>query len=191
MLIDKSQEKLIHAIVFFVLNTRNCFKVKLFKLLYFLDFQHYQEIGRRVTNQDYFAWKMGPVPVDLFNDLKNLDPSLTEHLQISNERFGANKEFLKIVPKIPFNPKLFSKRELRIMESLAKKHATHVADQMVEATHLENLPWHQVFEVEKRKQKQIPYEYALKKSEKEIIQKLADERVEMKDNYDKAGNTPF
>lgn len=189
MIIDKSQEKLIQAIIFFVLNTKNCFKVKLFKLLYFLDFQHYQEVGRSVTSLEYFAWKMGPVPVTLFNEIKNMDSKLTEYVDIAKGNYGWDREFLKFTPKIPFNPKIFSKRELKIMKALSDKHYGHIADQMIEETHLENLPWHQVFNIQGNRQKVIPYEYALKKSEQDIVQKLADERIEMKENYDKAGNS--
>ncbi|MGH7598643.1 MAG: hypothetical protein ACREOI_20000, partial [bacterium] len=59
------------------------------------------------------------------------------------------------------------KRELRIMKKLAEQHKDTHADQMIEATHLENLPWHQVYEIQKAKNNLIPYEYALKRQEKE------------------------
>ena len=192
MLVDKSRMKLIHAIIFFVTHTNKCFKVKLFKLLYFLDFQHYQDVGRSVTNLEYCAWKMGPVPVELFNQIKNEDPELVQHIEISKEKFaGGQKELLRITPRFQFDPKVFSKRELKIMSDLAEKHKNHDADQMIEETHLENLPWHQVYNIEGRRQKQIPYEYALRKSEKELMNKLAAEHIEMKENYDKAGNGSF
>ncbi|EQD73859.1 hypothetical protein B1A_04740, partial [mine drainage metagenome] len=63
MLISHEREKLINAIIFFAIHTRFLGKTKLFKLLYFLDFEHHKETGRSVTGMDYFAWKMGPVPV--------------------------------------------------------------------------------------------------------------------------------
>ncbi|WP_217994559.1 Panacea domain-containing protein [Rodentibacter caecimuris] len=39
-------------------------------MLYFLDFEHYKQVGRSVTGLDYSAWKMGPVPVDLHEEIK-------------------------------------------------------------------------------------------------------------------------
>ncbi|KAB2896320.1 MAG: SocA family protein, partial [Kofleriaceae bacterium] len=59
------REKLLHAIIFFTKETRACHKLKLFKLLYFLDFQIYRETGKSVTGLGYFARPMGPVPRDL------------------------------------------------------------------------------------------------------------------------------
>ncbi|MNP87096.1 hypothetical protein D3C76_1877600 [compost metagenome] len=40
---------------------------------------------------------------------------------------------------------------------------------MVAKTDLENLPWHQIYEVEQRKQAQIPYLMSLRKQEFELM----------------------
>src|SRR3982074_1597293 len=46
MLLSRNREKLINVIVFFASNTEHCGKVKLFKLLYLLDFAHFRQTGR-------------------------------------------------------------------------------------------------------------------------------------------------
>ncbi|MNL41398.1 hypothetical protein D3C87_1638030 [compost metagenome] len=68
-----------------------------------------------------------------------------------------------------FNPTHFSKRELRLLRELSAEFRDADAEQMVEETHLENLPWHQIFEVEGRKQAQIPYLMSLKKQDYEFM----------------------
>jgi hypothetical protein len=68
MLISRNREKLINIVVYFASNTRHCGKVKLFKLLYLLDFTHFRGTGRSVTGLDYRAWKMGPVPFGLMQE---------------------------------------------------------------------------------------------------------------------------
>ena len=55
---------------------------------------------------------------------------------------------------------------------------------MVEAAHLENLPWHQIYEVEKRKQELIPYDLAVLKQEQDVTTELAKEHDEFVRNYD-------
>ena len=55
MIIDHRREKLTQAVVFFGHTMRKLGKVKLFKLLYFLDFEHFRDTGRSVTGLDYFA----------------------------------------------------------------------------------------------------------------------------------------
>lgn len=67
MIKTHEREKLINAIVFFAANTEHCGKIKLLKLLYLLDFEHFRQTGYSVTGMEYHAWKMGPVPTDLYN----------------------------------------------------------------------------------------------------------------------------
>ena len=181
MLIDKSREKLLNVIIYFANNTVYCGKTKLYKLLYFLDFQHYQEIGKSVTSLKYFAWKMGPVPVRL-EDLFQFPDTFKDYLEIETIRINKG-EMVNFKPKKNFNERIFSRREIKILESLVKKHRNDLAENMIEATHLENLPWHKVYEIEKRKQALIPYSYALKKSEKETMEWLIKEREEVEENY--------
>ncbi len=56
MLIEHDRAKLLNSIIYFLSNTKSCGKTKLFKLLYYLDFMHFREIGWSVTNLDYYAW---------------------------------------------------------------------------------------------------------------------------------------
>jgi len=69
-MIDLKQEKLINSILYFKKNTKNYRKMKLFKLLYFLDFVHFKNYGTTVTGMEYSAWKMGPVPERLYHEFK-------------------------------------------------------------------------------------------------------------------------
>jgi hypothetical protein len=62
MLVSRSRNKLINAILYFAERTRCLGKIKLFKLLYLLDFKHFRQTGHPVTGMEYRAWKMGPVP---------------------------------------------------------------------------------------------------------------------------------
>jgi uncharacterized phage-associated protein len=71
MLVEHSREKLINSIIYFLKNTKNCGKTKLFKLLYYLDFMHFRETGRSVTGLDYYAWDFGPVPKKLYDEINN------------------------------------------------------------------------------------------------------------------------
>src|SRR5208337_325611 len=78
--IEYKREKLINAIIFFVKNTKNCGKTKIFKLLYYLDFIHFKQTAKSVTGLTYNAFQWGPVPEALFNELENPEDDLTKHL---------------------------------------------------------------------------------------------------------------
>lgn len=179
MLINHEREKLVQAVKFFAQNTRNLGKTKLYKLLYFLDFTHYRDTGRPVTGMEYFAWPMGPVPVDLHNELDHPKEDWRGNCQFEKIRLRNGGEMLSIKATDRFNPQHFSKRELRIMQELANEFRDANADQMVERTHLENLPWHQVYEVEGRRQQSIPYSMSLRKQDAEQMGECIKDRQEI------------
>lgn len=183
MLLTHEREKMINSIIYFAKNTNNCGKTKLFKLLYFLDFEHYKEMGRSVTGLQYNAWKMGPVPVELENEIECPDRDVAESIEFKSIKTSKGYPMLLSKPKKEFDPSHFSKRELKLLEKLAKQYKTQNADDMIEATHLENLPWHRVFHEENRKYETIPYEYAFRKSEIELMSCVVSENKEIIKNY--------
>lgn len=183
MLINRQREKLINAIIYFASNTNCCGKVKLFKLLYFLDFQHYTATGRSVTGLEYYAWEKGPCPKELFEEIKgNTKPDMNEHLQFGEIEVKKGK-MLKVIPQKQFDASHFSKKELRLMEELVERYKHTLAEDMIEATHLENLPWHEVYEVQNKKFERIPYAYALRRQEKDEMLEHVQETEEFWRDY--------
>lgn len=180
MIVNHERDKLAQAVVFFGHNMRKLGKVKLFKLLYFLDFEHFRDTGRSVTGLNYFAWKMGPVPKSLFEELDAGDVTWDSTVHFKKRALGGDKGWMLVVePLAPFDPSLFSRRELRLLSRLAEEFRDSEADDMVEATHLENSPWDKVWAKEHRKQGLIPYEYALRAQEAEQMKSLVADRDEI------------
>lgn len=169
MIIEHEREKLIEAVKYFAQTTRKLGKVKLFKLLYFLDFTHFRDTGRPVTGLEYFAWKMGPVPKKLFEELGEPGADWAGNCAFKWVK-TAKGEMLTVNSLSEFKSTHFSKRELRLLQQLSQQFKDADAEQMVEETHLENLPWHQIFEVQNRKQAQIPYLMSLRKQDYELMQ---------------------
>jgi uncharacterized phage-associated protein len=137
MIITHHREKLINSIIFFAKNTKYCGKTKLLKLLYFLDFSHFKQTGKSVTGLDYFAWGMGPVPKDLFEELSCRMKSDMKMAINDLPKEG----FQQIRPKKKFAPQYFSNREIQLLEQIADIFKDAKADAMVESTHLKNEPW--------------------------------------------------
>lgn len=183
MLITHEREKMIHAIIYFARNTNYCGKTKLYKLLYFLDFEHYKETGRSVTGLQYNAWKLGPVPVELENEIECPERDIAESIDFILKPTKKGYPMLLSRPKKEFDASHFTRRELSLLEKLAREYKNKKAEEMIEATHLENLPWHRVFHEENRKFEQIPYEYALRKTETELMQYIVTENEEIIKNY--------
>lgn len=175
MLITHNREKLLNTIIFFAQNTEKCGKTKLFKLLYFLDFEHYKITGRSVTGLDYYAWKMGPVPVALYDEINSPEPDMAKTIHFNEIAvYGGQGSMLQIKPCRDFDASHFSRRELKIMNDLATQYQSCNANDMVEATHLENLPWSKIFY--HTPQALIPYDLALRSAERDDMLKHIAER---------------
>ena len=70
LFIHHRREKLLNAIAYFVGNTKYCHTLKLFKLLNFLDFEHYRQTGRSVTGLSYHAFSSDPLARALYDEIK-------------------------------------------------------------------------------------------------------------------------
>ena len=183
MLIDKTQKKLLNSILYFLEETENCNKIKLIKLLYFLDFIHCQDKGRPVTGLSYFVWPMGPVPSSLYDEIEKGNDLFDGAIKVELHEFAPGKTRADFIPNKTSDLKIFTKREQKILHQLVTEYKTTKAADMIEATHLENQPWDLVYNKNKMKQGIIDYELAFRKSEQEIFSKLHEESNEMKDNY--------
>jgi len=181
MLITHEREKIINAIIFFAKNVKHLGKIKLFKLLYFLDFEHFKETGRSVTGLDYYAWKMGPAPAALFDEIEAPEPDMQKSIRFTNVMTEHGTKMLTIKARVAFNKSHFTAREMRLMERLAGEYKDTLAEGMIEKTHLENLPWYKVYMIEKNPRGKIPYEYSLPEHEEEAMLKIISERNEFID----------
>ncbi len=86
MLITHEREKLINAIIYFARHTQYLGKIKLFKLLYLLDFEHFRQTGQNVTGLTYSAQQYGPMPVALAQEWDKPKPDLAVAIAIQPEQ---------------------------------------------------------------------------------------------------------
>lgn len=158
----KYRKKLIHAILFFCQSTKILGKTKLFKLLFFSDFQTYKELNRPLTGLPYYAWRLGPVPVSLYEEFDEMDDDLSAAIKIVPTE-TKNGDMLCVTPtnNVDFNKDLFTDAEIKIMNDVAKSFKNSNASEMIEAIHMTDQPWHQVYEIEESPRGYIPYEYAV------------------------------
>jgi uncharacterized phage-associated protein len=159
-MIDLKQEKLINAILYFLKSTKNCRKMKLFKLLYFLDFVHFKLYGTTVTGLEYYAWKRGPVPEKLYYEFADEEAKYIykDYFKIIKETDteDTGKYSFKIIPNKKPDLTIFTPNEKKIMEELAFQFKEATATEMSEITHLKNTPWSKTPEC-----KMIEYSLAL------------------------------
>ena len=104
-------EKVINTIIYFLNNTINVNKSKLFKLLYFADTKCYIESGFQITDLEYSSGIPDQISKELTNP-DNIVYGLYEFIQIDNNFFHVKNGY-------SFNPIYFSDFELSIMKEIA------------------------------------------------------------------------
>ena len=172
MFVSHSRKKLINAIIYFVRHTKHCHTLKLFKLLNFLDFEHYRQTGRAVTGLTYKAWQHGPAPSELWHEMSSPKPDLAQAVVITPIRDELSGEQLRrdIKPRKQFDRSVFTKREFQIMERLAEYFYEFKAGDMREMSHMHGLPWRKVYKKGEGEGHLIPIELSL--SSDPIIQDM-------------------
>lgn len=176
----KQAEKLKSAIIYFVKQDKTVKLTKLMKLLYYLDFRHYQETGYSVTGQEYTAWRKGPVPVDVWAELRLTEDracglnavlkALPAHED--EDDFGFN---LRLVPGAKFYEGLFTDRELRILKNVSEIFKGVAAKHVVDATHMRGKPWETTVRKIGEKAK-IEYDLALEGVDQDTLERIREDQ---------------
>jgi uncharacterized phage-associated protein len=148
--------------VFFAKHTEACGKIKLFKLLYMFDFEHFRQTGKSATGLNYEAWKFGPVPAELVSEWQALRADLSGAVEIVKEQqFDYVRETVKVRQGVEFYDDDFTTRQLNILASLCEKFIENKSQRMIDVTHEQNGAWHKIWADGKGNHMLIPYELAL------------------------------
>ena len=147
-------EKLTEMVVFFSEKVEP-YKTKMNKLLFYADFLMFKESCFSISGVRYKAIDMGPVPHNfqsIFEFIAN-----NEEIDIIYTQFslGYKGEQFKARKNRPFNPTLFSEKELEVLKKVSKVFRQTSTNEIIALSHLE--------EAWKRNEKDkavISYEYA-------------------------------
>jgi uncharacterized phage-associated protein len=157
-----NRNRLLNAIVFFADSVRYCGKIKLFKLLYLMDFEHFSQTGKSVTGVEYQAWKFGPVPIELMEEWDDLSDDLAQVIHIQSEQvIDYRRDRVVVNEGVKFDDEDFTERQLRIMQTLAEKYRETYSPKMIDVTHEQNGAWDKVWQNGLGARKEIPYDLAI------------------------------
>lgn len=159
---NTSRSRLINAVVFFAENVQHCGKIKLFKLLYLLDFEHFRQTGKSVTGVEYQAWKFGPVPIELMEEWDDMSEDIARVVHIAREKvIDYTRDTVKVNEGVHFDAEDFTPRQLRIMEELVARYRDTFSPTMIDVTHEQNGAWDKIWHGGEGARRVIPYELAI------------------------------
>ncbi len=135
-----NQKKYKNAILFFSKRIQNgtLGKLKMMKLLYYLDFDFFEKYGRSITDDEYLRFEMGPIPRMAEKILKEMNG---KQIKVTSRKVkeGYNNQ-QHIEPLVDFDVNVFDKEELLMLEEIANKWEKFTGTEMKNASHGE-APW--------------------------------------------------
>lgn len=164
-----SLPKLKAIILYFCHNTDPKFlgKVKLMKLIYFLDFAHLKKYGSPVTYDTYINLEHGPIPSAIKNLVDSAADDIDNSILADAISFDCppNIDMYRVLPKREFTDtdrKYFSESELEILKQVCLRFGDKNTKFIENASHKES-PWQKTSLLQV-----IPYELAAEDSDSEV-----------------------
>ena len=136
-----NQKKYKNVILFFAQRIQNgtLGKLKIMKLLYYLDFDFFEKYNTSITGDEYLRFDNGPVPRMAEKFLKEMKD---KEIKITNRKVanGYNdQQHIEALVK-DFDVNIFEKEELLMLEEIANKWEKFTGTEMKNASHGE-APW--------------------------------------------------
>lgn len=130
--------KILSLISFFTTKTSFCGRTKLAKLLFYCDWTHLKATGRSITGLQYLTYEFGPLPKTLNDALR--DPSTEIGRQINYDKsLECTRKPMSV--RSTFDPKMFTKFELEILDRAVFIFKDVTPKDMVKASHWIDQPW--------------------------------------------------
>lgn len=131
-----SLEKFTEMVIFFTERLQP-WKTKLNKLLFYADFAMHKLSGFSISGMQYRAIPMGPVPNNFNSIFEYLANNADVDVYYTSFRDGGIGEQFKPNSKRVFNPDLFTKSELQILEYVAERFKDTATNEIIEISHRE------------------------------------------------------
>jgi uncharacterized phage-associated protein len=168
-MLNPNRTKILEAIVFFSKKLKYPTKMMMYKVLAEIDYRHILETGMPITNLEYFAWKWGPVPKSLDEEIsdrennkivlpKDFLPALIidEQTWVNKKTGEDQKGFYykaKRQPKLEF----FSPRQIKILNDVAFCYKDTTPTDASAASHERDKPWYKVYHLKGEKNGYIDF----------------------------------
>ena len=112
------------------------YKTEVLKLLYLMEERMVQKYHVPMLSIPYSVWRLGPVSVDVFEELSDGPVLLADFVTLQ-----FNGQGIRITPSREFDEDEFSDAELEVMAEVMEKYGDMNSDQLIAETHREGSLW--------------------------------------------------
>lgn len=133
---EQSRVRLGNAVMFIVAHAKYPYKTEVLKLLFLMEERMVQKYHVPMLSIPFSAWRMGPVSVDVFEELSDGPVLLADYVTLQ-----FNGQGIKVTPCREFDEDEFSDAELEVMHEVMEKYGDMNSEQLIELTHREGSLW--------------------------------------------------
>jgi uncharacterized phage-associated protein len=157
---EQNRVRLGNAVMFIAAHAKYPYKTEVLKLLFLMEERMVQKYHVPMLSIPFCAWRMGPVSVDVFEELSDgpvlladyvtlqfnvwsseSHPSLLEDGRVVTDEGKANGQGIMVKPSRQFDEDEFSDAELEVMHEVMEKYGNMNSEQLIELTHREGSLW--------------------------------------------------
>lgn len=154
---EQSRVRLGNAVIYIAAHAKYPYKTEVLKLLFLMEERMVQKYHVPMLSIPYSVWRLGPVSVDVFEELSDgpvllsdfvtlqfnarCSESLLRNGQVAADEGKASGQCIRVVPSRDFDEDEFSDAELEVMREVMEKYGAMNSDQLIELTHREGSLW--------------------------------------------------
>ena len=112
------------------------YKTEVLKLLFLMEERMVQKYHVPLLGIPFNAWRMGPVSVDVFEELSDGPTLLNDFITLQ-----FNGQGIKVIPSKPFDEDEFSDAELQVMGEIMMQYGKMNSEELMAITHQEGSLW--------------------------------------------------
>lgn len=133
---ETNKKKLGNAILYIAQRAKYPYKTEVLKLLFLMEERMVQQYHIPFLAIPFSVWRLGPVSVDVFEELSDGPVLLDEYISVQ-----MNGTCIKVIGKKEFDDEEFSDAELAMMEAVMNKYGNMTSEQLINETHKNGSLW--------------------------------------------------
>lgn len=137
---EPERQKLGNAILFIITKAKYPYKTETLKLLYLMEERMVQQYHVPFLGIPFSVWRLGPVSVDVFEELSDGPVVLCDFISLQ-----FNGQGIRITPVMgkTFDDAEFSDNEIEVMNQVMKQYGEMSSEYLIAETHREGSLWWQ------------------------------------------------
>ena len=133
---EANRKKLGNVVAYIAQKAKYPYKTEVLKLLFLMEENMIQRYHVPFLGIPFSVWRMGPVSVDVFEELSDGPTLLEEYIILQ-----FNGQGIKVAPKKIFEEDEFSNAELEMMERVMAKYGHMNSEELIKETHRDGGLW--------------------------------------------------